>query len=158
MLPAGESRHDRGGESVIIHLRAPRRAVRIGVAVLWLAGSGCTALREVPRNQIGARPERKDVRLVTREGLVYEFDFIRVEGDTMVGYRRRDVEGPIEEYATLRVPLDDVGSLKARSIDWVRTGLIGGAIAAAVVTAALIRRGSDDGGSGESPPVKPPIP
>ena len=132
--------------------------VRVGVALLWLVESGCTALREVPRNQIGARPERKDVRLITREGLVYEFDFVRVEGDTMVGYRRRDVEGPIEEYATLKVPLDDVGSLKARQIDWMRTGLIAGVIVAGAVAAAVIRSNKDEGSPSGDGPIKPPIP
>ena len=133
----------------------PCRALCVGLGLLWLAGSGCTALREVPRDQLGARPERKDVRLATRDGRVYEFDFVRIGGDTLVGYRRRDVEGPIEDYATLSFAFADVGSLQARQVDWVRTSVIGGVVAAGIVVAGLSRSGSSDhppsGGTGKPP-------
>ena len=73
----------------------------------WLLGAGCTALREIPRGEYAAVPERQHVRLQTQEGLIYEFDYVRVEGDSLAGYRRRDLPGPVDDYATLRVPLEE---------------------------------------------------
>jgi hypothetical protein len=115
--------------------------------VLWLAGAGCTSLREVPRGEYGARADRKDVRIETREGLKYEFDFVHIEGDTLVGMRRREVEGPVDEFGTARVALDDVGRLEARRIDWLRTGLVGLGAAATLVTVGVIKNQNDSGGS-----------
>lgn len=120
---------------------------RVAACALWLAGSGCTSLREIPRGEYGVIPERKDVRLVTRAGLKYEFDFARVQGDTLIGYKRREVEGPIDEFATMRLALDEVGVLEARRVDWLRTGLVGAGVVGVVVAAGLIRNRSDQGGS-----------
>ena len=116
-----------------------RRDPWLGVAlcVLWLLEAGCTALREIPRSEYAAVPERQHVRLQTQEGLTYEFDFVRVEGDSLAGFRRQELPGPVDDYATLRVPLDDVAKLSARGLDWYRTGLIGGGVIAAVVAAGL---------------------
>jgi len=147
---------DRGRRS-IIRRNTPGPALSGALAALWLLGSGCTALREIPRGEYGDQPERKDVRLVTREGLQYDFDYVRIDGDTLTGFRRRDVEGPVEEYGSMRVALDAVRSLEARRVDWVRTGLIGGSVAAGVTAAALARRGSDNA-PGNSPGVKVPPP
>ena len=58
---------------------------------------------------------------------------------------RRDVEGPIDEFDTLRLPLDEVATISARRIDWYRTGLVGGLSMAAIVAVALSRHAS--GGS-----------
>jgi hypothetical protein len=116
----------------------------------WMAASGCTSLREIPRKDYGAVPERKDVRLDTMEGLHYELDYVRIDGDTLTGYRRRDSEGLVDDFAMLRVALDDVKSLSARRIDWARTSLIGAGAAAAVVAAGLKNNKSpDSGGSGD---------
>src|SRR5258706_13609376 len=106
MLPSiGRSRApsrtpDRGRIQTITNDRwvAPLRRASLSLLALWLAGSGCTSLREIPRGEYGARTERRDVRLVTREGLKYEFDYMRVEGDTLFGYRHREVESPVEEF------------------------------------------------------------
>lgn len=122
------------------------RRVHLAAWALWLTGSGCTALREIPRNEYGIRPERRDVRLITREGLTYDFDVVRVEGDTLFGYRHKEVEGPIEEFASLHLALDDVSHLEARRTDWLRTGLIGAGTAAGVVVAGVIRNRKDSGG------------
>ena len=108
---------------------------------------GCTSLREIPRDQIAVKPERKDVRVVTRAGLQYEFDFARFEGDTLVGYRRRDVEGPIPDYATLRIALDDVARVSSREVDWTRTAIIGGGVAAVGIAAGLASRLGKGGGA-----------
>jgi hypothetical protein len=124
---------------------------------LWLAGAGCTSLREIPRGEYGVLAERKDVRLVTGAGLKYEFDFVHIEGDTLVGFRRREVEGPIDEFGTIHLALDDVSRLEARRIDWIRTGIVGAGAAAGIVAAGAIRNQSDGGGSGGGG-IKVPVP
>lgn len=153
----------RGRFSIIVthRLFGPWRRARLAACALWLAGSGCTSLREIPRGEYGAIPERKDVRLVTRAGLKYEFDYVRIEGDTLLGYRRKDVEGPIDEFGTMRVALDDVGGLEARRLDWLRTGLVGAGVVAVVVSAGLIKNRGDQGGPGGGtgkPPIEGPQP
>ena len=126
------------------------RAASAAMVAVWLAGEGCTALREIPRGEYAAAPERRNARLVTREGLRYELDFVRVEGDTLVGFRRRELEGPIDEYATVRVPLDEVESFSTRSVDWRRTTLLGGGAVAVLAVVALKKalgdRGQDSSG------------
>ena len=129
------------------------------VGLVGLAAAGCTALRDIPRDQFGARAERKDVRVVTRDGLVYEFDFVRLHADSLVGYHRRDAEGAFDEFATVPLPLDDVTRMSARGVDWRRTGVIGGSALAAVVAAGLTvgthgsgGRSSSGGGKGGGVP------
>ena len=100
-------------------------------------GSGCTALREIPRQDYAERLPQRPIKVVTREGLEYELESASVQGDSLVGYHRRDVEGPTEEFDTLRLPLDDVATISARHIDWYRTGLVGGLSVAALVAAGL---------------------
>jgi hypothetical protein len=124
-----------------------KRWPRLILMAAWLLGSGCTALREVPRTDYAAMPERKHVRIETDEGLVYELDSVHVSNDSLVGYRRLDVSGPVEEYATIGVPLANVKRLSTRGVDWYRTGLIGGGVLAAVVAAGL----SAAGGGSSSP-------
>ncbi|HTM57609.1 MAG TPA: hypothetical protein VL123_04265 [Candidatus Udaeobacter sp.] len=106
-------------------------------AVMTLAATGCTALRDIPRDQFGARPERKNVHIETRDGLVYEFDYVRLQGDSLVGFRRRDVEASVDEFATVPMPLEDVTHMSARGVDWRRTGLVGGGALAAVLAAGI---------------------
>lgn len=113
------------------------RALRGAIAAAWLLGTGCTSLREIAPTEYAAEPERKHVRVETREGLVYEFDYARVEGDSLIGFRQRNVEGPFEEYATVRMALEEIQRLSSRSVDWYRTGLVGGGVLAAVVAAGL---------------------
>lgn len=114
-----------------------RRGWHVVMLLAWVAGSGCTALREIPHSDYVARAQRRPIRVVTREGLNYELDEAKIEADTLVGYRRRDVEGPIDEFDTLRLPLDQVATISARRIDWYRTGLIGGLSMAAIVIGAV---------------------
>jgi hypothetical protein len=125
------------------------RAWHVLVLLAWSAGSGCTALREIPRSDYAAHAQDRPIRVVTREGLSYELDAAKVEADTLVGYRRRDVEGPIDEFDTVRLPLDQVATISARRIDWYRTGLVGGLSMAAVVIGAMtLGRHQSGGGSG----------
>ncbi len=121
------------------------------VLLAWLAGTGCTALREIPPTEYTARVHDRPVRVVTREGLSYQLDEAKVEGDTLIGYRRRDVEGPVDEFDTLTLPLDQVASISARRIDWFRTGLVGSISLAAVVAAGMSRHATSGGGGGALP-------
>jgi len=121
--------------------------------IVLVVGAGCTSLREIPRSEYAARPERKHVRMQTNDGLIYEFDFVQVQGDSLVGYRQRDVPGSFEEFGSVKISLHDVRSLSTRSVDWYRTGLIGGGMLAAVVVAGLSSSGDSSGeGSGGTGP------
>jgi hypothetical protein len=107
-------------------------------------------MRELPRSDYAALPERKGVRVETREGLVYEFDSATFDPDSLTGYRlRTEVEGPVDEVAMVKVALDDIVGLRTRRVDWVRTGLVGGAILAGVLAIGLAQasaNGSTDSG------------
>ena|SRR5438093_313954 len=119
-----------------------RRWMPIPLVLAWIAGAGCTALRELPRSEYAARPERQHVRVTTREGLLYEFDVAHVSGDTLVGYREREAAGPVTEIATFAIPLDEIQRLSVRGLDWYRTGLVGGGVLAAIIAAGLSRAAS----------------
>ena len=115
----------------------------------WLAllATGCTTIREVPRAHYSRQAERPHVRILTRDGLVYEFDYARVTADSLIGYRRRDVGGRVEQYDSLPVALSDVTRMSVRSIDWYRTTLIGGGVALTAAIAGLAASGGNsDGG------------
>ena len=127
-----------------IRICRPARLVLCGLVLL---ANGCTSLREIPRGEYAAQPERRDVRIHTRDGLVYEFDYARVQGDSLIGFRRREVEGSFDEFGTARVALDDVDQLSSRGVDWYRTGLVGGGVLLAVIVGGLSAAGR--GGNGE---------
>jgi hypothetical protein len=116
-----------------------RREWHVLMLLAWIAGTGCTTLREIPRAEYVEQVPRRPIRVVLREGPSYELDAAKVEADTLVGYRRRDVEGPIDEFDTVRLPLDQVVTISARRIDWYRTGLVGGLSMAAIVAVAINR-------------------
>jgi len=126
-----------------------RRGWRVLVLLAWIMGTGCTTLREIPRPEYAERVPRRPIRVVTRDGHSYELDVAKVEADTLVGYVRRDQEGPIDEFDTVRLPLDDVATISARRIDWYRTGLVGGLSMAAIVAAGMARN-HHSGGSTSS--------
>jgi hypothetical protein len=121
------------------------------VLLAWLAGTGCTALREIPPAEYTVRVHDRPVRVVTREGISYQLDEAKVEGDTLVGFRRRDVEGPVDEFDTLKLPLDQVATISARRVDWFRTGLVGSLSVATVVAAGLSRHNTGGGSTGAQP-------
>ncbi len=125
------------------------RGTCLAALAAWLASAGCTTLRELPRADYAARPERKGVRIETREGLVYEFDHATFDPDSLTGYRvRTDVEGPFQEMAVVRVALDDIVRMRTRTVDWYRTGLVGGSVLAGVIAVGLAQ--SAKGGGTES--------
>ncbi len=131
---------------------------RVGCGLACLAGSGCSALREIPRVDYGAREERRNVRVETVDGLHYEFDVLHVEADSLIGYRRRDVEGTFDEMATVRLALDDVAHLQARGVDWYRTTLVAGGALAVIVAAGLSSASHGTNGAGTSGGGKGGIP
>jgi len=131
---------------------------RIAAAALMLAATGCTTLREIPRADYAAKPERRDVRVHTKDGLVYEFDLAHVRNDSLIGYHRRDVEGSVDDFATVRIPLEDIDGFSSRGVDWVRTGFIGGGALAAVIVGGLSAAGRNSGDQSSSPGSKIPPP
>ena len=126
----------------------------LALAALAAGLAGCTSLREIPRGQYADLAERRNVRLVTQDSLTYEFDYVNVRNDSLIGYRRQDVEGPIDQYATVQMPLIEVAKLSVRGLDWYRTGLIGGGVVLAIVARGLtkndepIQPGDTGGGPG----------
>ena len=134
------------------------KAGRLLGCMLWVLGAGCTSLKEIPRTDYTAQPERHNVRIETRDGLVYEFDTARVEGDSLIGYRRREAEGSFDEIASHRVALEDIERLSSRGVDWYRTGLVGGGVLVAVVVAGLNAASRNSGDESTSGGGKPPIP
>lgn len=132
------------------------KGLRVACACLWLVGSGCTTLREIPRSDYAAQPERNNVRVQTRDGRSYAFDSARFDADSLYGMRRLDREGTADEIATFSLPLEDVSRITTRRVDWYRTGLVGGGVIAGLVAAGLNARG--DGKSSEPPPGGPRLP
>lgn len=136
-----------------------RRVPRMAGALLLLAAQGCTTLREIPRSEYDREPERRNVRIETREGLRYEFDFARFSADSVTGFRRLDVAGPVDTYAEVSLGYEELSRLAMRRVDWYRTGLIGGGVLAAVVAAGLTATSGTDedgGGSGGGRPPRLP--
>ncbi|MCC6348054.1 MAG: hypothetical protein IT347_00485 [Candidatus Eisenbacteria bacterium] len=125
------------------------RWIRAAVLTFWTLSAGCTTLRELPRADYGASPERKGVRIETRDGLVYEFDRATYDADSLTGYRlRSELEGPVDELAVVRIALDDVTRMRTRRVDWYRTGLVGGGVLAGVLAVGLAKAASNGGSSG----------
>lgn len=126
-----------------------QRAASIAVLTAWCAASGCTALQEIPRTEYTSLNERHSVRVLTRDSLSYEFDYATITRDSLVGFRRNDAEnsGPVPEYSSLSMPLDNIERLSARKVDWYRTGLIGGLGVLAVAGAGLAKNGVGGGGT-----------
>lgn len=135
------------------------RGLRAAVLAAWVTTSGCSTMRELPRSDYAAQPERKGVRVETREGLVYEFDSATFDPDSLTGYRlRTELEGPVDEVATIKVALDDITGLRTRRVDWVRTGLVGGAILAAVLAIGLAKAEAGGGSDSGEPCTRCPLP
>lgn len=126
------------------------RGLAAAVLVSWGAACGCTTMRELPRPDYAARPERHGVRIETREGLVYDFDRATFDPDSLTGYRvRSEAEGPLDEVAVVHVALDDIEHMRTRTVDWYRTGLVGGGVLAGVLAVGLAQAAKNDGGSSD---------
>ncbi len=132
------------------------RRWRRGTALLCLAACGCGVMRELPRGDYARVPERHDVRIVTQDGRTYAFDRVEMGADSLTGYARKNVEGRFDEFATVRLGLDDVARMSVRSVDWYRTGVLGGVALAAVLAVVLTQANGSSGGTAPGPPRPPP--
>ena len=133
------------------------RGLRVAACLLWLSGQGCTALREIPRGEFATEPQRDHVRIVTRDGLLYEFDYATFGADSITGFKRRQTETHVAEYDSLGMPLEQVAHLSTRQVDWMRTALVGGVGMLVVLIGAYKASqsnngGNDSGGGGGRPP------
>ncbi len=133
------------------------RVLRAGACGLWVLGTGCTTLREIPRGEYTARSQRDHVRIVTGDGLLYEFDYASFTADSLVGFRRRELETRVEEFVTLGFSHEQIATMWVRGIDWTHTGLVGAGVLVAVVLVALVKNpagpaGNSSGGGGIRPP------
>src|SRR5437588_12972128 len=90
------------------------RLARLVACGGWLLASGCTSLREIPRSDFSVAEEPREVRVETRDGLIYEFDFARVRNDSFIGYHRRDLEGSTDDCATGDTPHAAMTTFKRR--------------------------------------------
>lgn len=135
------------------------RGLRAAVLAAWVTASGCSTMRELPRSDYAAQPERKGVRVETREGLVYEFDSATFDPDSLTGYRvRTELEGAVDEVAMVKVALDDIAGIRTRRVDWVRTGLVGGAILTAVLAIGLAQAEPNSQPEDPGPCTRCPLP
>lgn len=119
-----------------------QRAAALAALTVWCAASGCTTLQEIPPGEYAAASERRAVRVMTRDSLLYEFDYATVANDTLTGYRRLEVAGPVPEYTSMALPLENIEKLSSRRVDWYRTSLIGGVGILAVAGAGLASEAS----------------
>jgi len=132
---------------------------------VFLTGSGCSSLVQVPRGEFAAAPVRRNVLIRTDSGQQYAFDRVDVTADSLfgTGYQQRlvvrsDGESQIDEVSTdVRLPLANITSLSEKKRNWSRTTKWGvGALAAAgFVVAVGTARGNDDSakpGTGKGPP------
>ena len=111
--------------------------LRCGVVLCWLSGSGCSSLREIPPAHFADHEKRHDVRVEMTDGRVFEFDEVKVSGDTLTGFKRQDTESPIDDYATVHLPIGDVSRMDARGVDWNHTALLSALIVGVVVAVGL---------------------
>lgn len=132
------------------------RVARGAMALLLMAQTGCTALRAIPVTSYGESGTRRDVVAETTDGRRLEFEEAHAEGDTLVGYRRAD-EDTTRTLGETRLPFEQITKLSRKSVDWRRTGLIGGAVIAGAVVYGLTRQKDDTpvdtGGGGKPPPT-----
>lgn len=147
------------------------RTSRALMALLTLFATGCTAMKELPRTEYAAQPDRRDVVIESQSGEKMEFESIQVRGDTLTGWtekkQKEEEEAPRSEDGTLptqppsfeerQIMLDRVAKMSVKQVSWRRTGLIGGVLLAGTITYLLTRSGDDNaappGGGGKPPPV-----
>jgi hypothetical protein len=119
---------------------------------LWLLSCGCSSLHEIARSDYSSLPAGRGVRVETRDGLVYDFDYASFAADSITGFRHRaDIEGPVDQTVSFSIAIEDIDHLTTRRLDWYRTGLVGGSLLAAVVVAGLgVAAAKSDNANGSS--------
>lgn len=116
----------------------PSRPLAAAILLLHLVATGCSSMREIPVSEVTSDSGTRGMRVMTVDGLVYDFDEVAVLGDSLVGQRlRTDVEGPASVVVTHRIALADVQRAEGRRLDWARTGMTAGGVLAAVLVAGL---------------------
>ena len=144
------------------------------VALVMLAANGCTALRELPRSEYAAQDERRDVVMETVDGERVEFESIKVQGDTLTGWREKqdaelpppakDADGNLlpEPAAPLpeerQVMLDRVAKLSVKQVSWKKTSLVFAPVVAGLIVYALTRAANEEPGPGDPGHEIPPPP
>jgi hypothetical protein len=132
----------------------PYRPLAAAILVLYVAATGCSSMRELPIAEVTSDSASRGMRVMTVDGLVYDFDEVTVTGDSLVGQRvRTDLEGPASVVVTHRIALADVQRAEARRMDWARTGMTAGGVLAAVLVAGLgaaIKKSSGGSSGGSS--------
>jgi hypothetical protein len=138
-----------------------------------LAANGCTALQALPPSEYAAQNERRDVVMETVDGERVEFQSIRVQGDTLTGWReKKDTELPlpakdadgnlIPEPPPLpeerQVMLDRVAKLSVKQVSWKRTSLLFAPVVAGLIVYALTRSAGEEPGPGDDGNEIPPPP
>ena len=144
------------------------------VVLLLLAANGCTAMREVPRSEYAAQEDRRDVVVETVDGERVEFESIKVQGDTLTGWRERkdeelpppakDEDGklipepppPLPEER--QVMLDRVAKLSMKQVSWKKTSLVFAPMVAGLIVYALTRSSSEEPGPQDPGNDIPPPP
>jgi len=131
------------------------RPLRRMAALACLSACGCSAMRELPRDQYASVPERRAVTVETRSGERHEFERVHAGTDSLVGWERRDVEGSFDELQSVPLSFDEVARMSVRSVDWYKTGLVGGLALAAALAVVLTAPGRTTGSAGENGPCGP---
>jgi hypothetical protein len=132
--------------------------LRVVGGLVWMAGNGCSSLREIQRADLPANARRHNLQVVTVDGLRYDFDVAQMSPDSLIGYRRRDVEGAFDEFAVVRLGSEDVAHLYSRGVDWYRTMLVAGGAAAVVTAVGLSAAANHTNGGGSSGGGKSTVP
>ena len=107
-------------------------------AALFLA-AGCSSYRTVPRDELRADPELKDVRVATIDGFEYRFSRATVSADTLEGFypvtvERSNAKNEVWYEDVMRrhpIPLDRVQRVDLVRKDPVKTAFYGTTVAAA---------------------------
>jgi hypothetical protein len=132
----------------------PHPAMALTLSTLLLL-SGCSTLREIPRDELADQPEQKDVVVQMKNGERRAFDSARFGPDSLWGFNQSEESGDVPELTTTPMSLNDVTEVAIRHLDWYKTSLgVGAALGVALAVVLSARSQSQTGGDGT--PVKPP--
>ena len=132
-------------------------------AALFLA-AGCSSYRTVPRDELRADPELKDVRVATIDGFEYRFSRATVSADTLEGFypvtvERSNAKNEVWYEDVLRrhpIPLDRVLRVDLVRRDPVKTAFYGATVAAAGFFLVTLVDEPDNSSGSKGPIIKDP--